>query len=337
MYAIHRILLAVKDPRARSHVAIDKTGQLALGLGAEVRLFHGIADPLYIDAAGAIAEVYPDIEQDRCDWYRKHLETLAERLRRRGVKTSTAVRWDFPPCESIIREAARFEADLIVADCHAGAHPAPWLLRFTDWELLRKSTIPVLLIKSRRRYRRPKVLAAFDPTRAGGKPASLDEEILRYASTVAAGLHGPLHALRAYTPADPKAAIAGRKQPFPRIREAERFSREGVRRLKAANEAWNAAAGLTELLRWSGIPRRRQHVVPAHVVKAIEEVAGELGSSIVALGTISRAGLQRLMAGNTAERVLDRLRCDVLIVKPRNFQSTVARAPRGAQMIALPD
>lgn len=53
--------------------------------------------------------------------------------------------------------------------------------------------------------------------------------------------------------------------------------------------------------------------------------------------TISRSGLSRLVVGNTAEHVLDRLRCDVLIVKPRDFRNAVARQPRGVHMIALPD
>jgi universal stress protein E len=312
MYAIHRILLAIKDPRAKSHAALDKTAQLALGLGAEVRLFHGIADPLYLDASGAVAQVYPDLEQDRCDWYRKRLETLAKRLRRRGIKASTTVRWDYPSCESIIREAARFGADLIVAECHPTAHHAPWLVHFADWELQRKCTTPVLLIKSRRRYHRPKVLAAFDPARANGKPANLDEEVLRYASTIAQALHGALHALHSYEPTHP-------------------------RPLEAKNEAWHAAAGLTDLLRWSAVPEKQRHVVPGHAVDAIEEVAGQLDTSIVALGTISRSGLSRLIVGNTAEHVLDRLQCDVLIVKPRNFRNAVARQPRGVKMIALPD
>jgi len=44
---------------------------------------------------------------------------------------------------------------------------------------------------------------------------------------------------------------------------------------------------------------------------------------VVVMGAVSRSGLKRLFIGNTAERVLDRLPCDVLIVKPRGFRSPV--------------
>jgi universal stress protein E len=33
------------------------------------------------------------------------------------------------------------------------------------------------------------------------------------------------------------------------------------------------------------------------------------------MGAVSRSGLERLLIGNAAQRVLDELKCDVLIVK----------------------
>jgi universal stress protein E len=45
------------------------------------------------------------------------------------------------------------------------------------------------------------------------------------------------------------------------------------------------------------------------------------------MGAVSRSALKRLFIGNAAERVLDRLDCDVLIVKPRGFKSGVERRP----------
>jgi universal stress protein E len=43
-------------------------------------------------------------------------------------------------------------------------------------------------------------------------------------------------------------------------------------------------------------------------------------ASLVVMGAISRSGLKRIFIGNTAEQVLDSLRCDLLIVKPPNRQ-----------------
>jgi hypothetical protein len=39
------------------------------------------------------------------------------------------------------------------------------------------------------------------------------------------------------------------------------------------------------------------------------------------------------MIGNTAERMLDRVACDMLIVKPLDFVSTVPHAQRALQIL----
>jgi universal stress protein E len=53
----------------------------------------------------------------------------------------------------------------------------------------------------------------------------------------------------------------------------------------------------------------------------------------VVAGAVSRSGLKRAFIGNTAERLLDDLPCDLLIVKPAQFPSAVARTPRGARLV----
>ena len=50
MQPIRRILVAVKNPAARSLPAVNKAAQIAKGLGAQLTLFHDIATPLYAEA-----------------------------------------------------------------------------------------------------------------------------------------------------------------------------------------------------------------------------------------------------------------------------------------------
>jgi universal stress protein E len=44
-----------------------------------------------------------------------------------------------------------------------------------------------------------------------------------------------------------------------------------------------------------------------------------LGSDLIVMGTISRAGIAGLSVGNTAERMLGHLDCSMLTVKPADF------------------
>ena len=50
-------------------------------------------------------------------------------------------------------------------------------------------------------------------------------------------------------------------------------------------------------------------------------IAQSLPADLVVMGAVSRSGLQRLFIGSTAEEVLDRLPCDVLIVKAEAIAS----------------
>jgi len=323
MYPIHRILVAIKDPRAKQFPAIEKAVQLARALNAEVCLFHGLCDPVYADLVALNGQSLLQLEREAGAAERKRLEILAKRMGHRGLKVTTAAEWDYPAHEAVIRAAARFEADLIVVDCHRATHLAPWLLHFTDWELLRNSTIPVLLVKNRRPYRRPKVLAAVDPGHAFDKPATLDDEILRFGSTIAGALHGALHAVHAYNP-----LLIG-------LTPAELSAPGGIAKAQAKASA-QAHTRVDPKLNSMGVPRARRHIVDGFAIDVIERVTREVHAAILVMGAVSRTGWRRLFVGNTAERMLDRMSCDILIVKPRQFRNRIARARRGAQVIAAP-
>jgi universal stress protein E len=322
MHSIRRILVAIKDPEAKSTPALAKAAQLARGLGAQIELFHGITTPLYVDGYGASGIELPTIEHRVQTRMLELLEKMAAPLRRQQIKVTVAAEWDFPVYESIVRRANRIEAGLIVADQHAGRHTVAGLLHLTDWELLRLSPVPVLLVKTRGPYRNPVVLAAVDPGHTFSKPTKLDNEIVVAGLAMTRALQGNLHALHAYVPfpfaADPNSLL----------------NQETIERLE--REATAAAqSALQRVLHKTRIPAENRHVLGRHPADAIAQMARELHSSIVVMGAISRSGLKRLFIGNTAERVLDLLSCDVLVVKPEHFASRVSRAKRGVRLVAV--
>jgi len=322
MSTIRRILVAVKDPWARSLPALEKATQLARALEARVQLFHALSNPLYIDVAEIEGLTLSQLEQTERARAAARLGKLAERMQKAGVRVESTVEWDFPPHEAVIRAARAFEADLIVAECHPTAHHLPWLLRFTDFELLRLAPVPVLLIKTRRSYRHPAILAAVDPTHAYSKPLKLDREILHSATQLAQALRGSLHAVFAYDPL-PVVALEG-------------LALSGVMDTIAIETETHAKKALAGALNGASIPPSRRHVVPRHPIDAIRDAVRETGCGLVVMGAISRSGFKRLVLGNTAERVLDELPCDVLVVKPKRFPNRVPRARRGPQLMTVP-
>ena len=218
--------------------------------------------------------------------------------------------------EAIVRHARRIKADLVVVEAHAGRRLAPWLLHLTDWELLRTCPVPVLVVKSSRMWQRPRVLAAIDPLHAFAKPAGLDAEILEAGARMSGALRGTLHAMHAYT------RIPGITT------QVVGTSSSVMSQILAASEA-DARQAFDRALRQTRIPRSRRHLRLGQAVEAIPRTARALRAGIVVMGAVSRSALGRIVIGNTAERILGDLPCDVLVVKPARFVTRVSRTRRG--------
>ena len=52
--------------------------------------------------------------------------------------------------------------------------------------------------------------------------------------------------------------------------------------------------------------------------------ANEINASLVVMGAVSKGILETLFIGNTAERVLDNLSCDILVVNSRPVEVKLA-------------
>lgn len=318
MGRIRRIAVGIKDPGARSMPAVAKAARLAEAFDAELTLFHAIAVPVaaepYLYASGGFRK----LERDTRDRYLERLERIAERLRSQKLKVQVDADWDYPVYEAIVRHARRVKADLVVAQAYAGRRLAPWFLHLTDWELLRTCPVPVLIVKSPRMWQRPRVLAAIDPLHAFAKPAGLDDAVLETGVQVSAALQGTLHAMHAFT------HLPNTTTQF--IGTSASVASE----IAVATEA-QAKQAFDRALRKIRIPRSRRHLRLGPAVEAIPRTARALRAGIVVMGAVSRSGLRRVVIGNTAERILGDLSCDVLVVKPERFVTRVSRTSRGVR------
>jgi universal stress protein E len=327
MHSISRILIAIKDPAARSVPALMKAAQLARSLGAKLELFHALDWPLYAspylyNGGHGLLDLKAKLE----DTVTQRLTALARSIRSRPrqppLHVSIAAAWDAPGYEAVIRRARSIKADLIVAEPHRGHRLLP-MLHFNDWELLRRSPIPVLLVKRRGLYARPVVLAAVDPMHRQDRTARLDRAILDNGETLAQALHGQLHSVHAYV------LVPARMGAVDAL---------DVETATALNHkiAVSAQRRFSWLLRDYSVPERCRHLLARPAADAIEQTARKTHSAIVTLGVVARSGWRQLLIGRTAERLLDRLPCDLLVVKPPNFRIAIAREPRRLQIIAAP-
>jgi universal stress protein E len=322
MKGFRRILVALKDPDARHQPGAEKALRIAKQLGASVEFFHAISAPVLLDVQPLTGHSVAQLRREALELRQKRLDSIVELAHRLGVKATGAVEWDFPPHEAIVRRAIRVRADLVIAECHRGSRRlAPWLIHLTDWELLRASPVPVLLLKNGRPWRKRTVLAAVDPTHAHAKPSRLDAQILAEGRQLARKIGGSLHvmhanfpALSGFTAGDPSIDAVTLEETYHELKEKGR-------------KAFTAFATRAR------IPPARRHLVDGDPLTAIPRAARKTAADLVVMGAVSRSGLKRIFIGNTAERVLNDLPCDVLVVKPAHFEKRVPSKVRGMRVV----
>jgi universal stress protein E len=322
MSAIRRILFAVRDPDAARQPGISKAIRIAESLGASLELFHALSTPVSLEIQPNKHHTLEDVRRNTIEHAKGRLGTFVAAARRRQVSLTCTVAWDYPPHEAIVRRAAQIGADLIVAECHKGARTRAWLIHLTDWELLRASSLPVLLLKNGTPYRRPVILAAVDPAHRHAKPTGLDTRIVESAKQIGDALQGKLQVMHANHP-----SLLGVGQASANASSLT-LTYEDLRK-----------QGRAEFQRFAeahSIERARAHFIEGDPATAIPRSARKLGASLVVMGAVSRTGVKRVFIGNTAERVLSALPCDVLVVKPDGFDSHIAAEPTGMRMTMPP-
>ncbi len=318
-----RILVAAADCGAKNSPALAKAAAVARLNDSTLTLFHS----LYSSAISGESLVAPDrLERDIEDAVRgrkRQLAAVAAPLVREGIKVRVRVRWDYPVHESIVREARREKCDLVVAESHRHTRLARIVLSNTDWQLIRVCPAPVLFVKTARPYERARILAAVDPMHAYAKPAQLDADILAVAAGIADAFNGRLHATHVRQMATPfTSGVLMEPVPLPvnvAARQQERIRRE-----------------FDALVARYRLPDRRRHLRAGNAADEIVSLAERIDAGIVVMGAISRSGLKRLFVGSTAERVIDRLNCDVLVVKPSGFRSPVPQRRRPPPVVLPP-
>ena len=293
-------ILVVVDLTTGSHQpALERAAWLAKQAGARIELFACEYDP-DIDS-GKLSTVWvpePSAREQVLLRRRRHLEELAAPLSRQGLTVSVDVVWAHPFDLAIIKKAAAHDYWLVAKDTHHHNVLQRTLLTNVDWHLIRKCPAPLLLVKDRKLAAEPNVLAAVDPVNEHDKPAALDDRIFTFAADFARVLRGRLHVVHSY------ATPMGAELP-PDV-------------LKVIGEEHRSA--MAKFLDTHAVLGGRSHLYEGLAHECLQKAAKEHAADFVVMGAVARRGLKRLFIGSTAERVLDRLPCDLVIIKPLEFE-----------------
>ncbi len=306
-------ILAVVDPTVADQPAVHRAAWLAKHSGAELELLVCYYNE-YLSGDRLFDS--PSLEKARDEViqsHEKHLEALAEPVRSDGIVVKTSAIWDHPLYEGIVRHAMESGSDIVLKDTHHHSAVTRALLTNTDWNLIRTCPIPLWLVKPQEIADNPVFVAAIDPMHQHDKPAALDDEILHVSKALADDVGGDVHAFHAY---DPRIAVATATAnayipvslPFDEIEQQMHEDHE---------------KRFTEITEFHKIADTHAHLVAGLTHEELPRIADKLKADVVVMGAVARNRWKRLFIGATAERTLEDLPCDLLIIKPDWFKTPV--------------
>jgi universal stress protein E len=300
-------ILAVVDPTADSQPALAKAARLAAASNAALELFVCDYEPALANPRFFASDPLRALRDEFLARHKSTLERRATDLRGQGLTVTTEVRWDKPVYQGIVAHARESAPDLVVKDTHFHGSIRRTVLTNTDWNLIRSCPVPLLLAKAGEWRTPPRIMAAVDPGHEDDPHAALDHELLRLGSVLAQRLAGELHVVHAFFPAELIASATG-------MAPASAIDGGTIAEL-LEQERGRVREALAAFGRRYAIPPGHFKFMQGSAVEVLCDVAAELPADIVVLGAIARGRLREKLIGSTAERVLDRMPCDILVVK----------------------
>jgi universal stress protein E len=292
------------DAAALAQPVLERAVRLARSSGAKLTITDVMTGPAY-----ARPDVPAAVEEEMVTRRRLHLAHIAHAVTDVRVEAKLLIG---RPATVLIQEVLRSGHDLLIRS-HArdltAAGPQP--CGPIDIELLRNCPCPVMLVNHASVDHHPQIAAAVT--------ASADEESQRVLNAKIVNLALLIAELEGGVPMVLQSWV-----PFAESLVRSHSSADGFAAY-VEDMRQHAAADLRRLVqmfggRLAGAPVVRRRGQPEDV---IPPVVVDHGIDLVVMAAVARGGVAGLLSGNTAERVLRKLPCSVLAVKPDRFMGSI--------------
>jgi universal stress protein E len=309
MTSFNRILV-VLDPSTDEQKALKRAVELAVKTGATITALmitydfsYEMTTMLSIDERHLMRDAVLKEQQVIIDEF---IEPYKEQV----SQIHSEIIWHNRPYEAIVKAVLNNNYDIVIKATHE--HPLLKSIIFTptDWHLLRKCPVPLLLVKEHQWLPSSKVIAAINASSDEAEHSSLNKIIISHAIQMASMLLSEAILVNSYpgTPVSLSVEIP-EFDPSSYTEAIKKHHTEAVQRYAKefgfSEEQCIVEEGLAE------------DVIPL--------LADKLDADLVVLGTVGRTGLSAALIGNTAEQMLDSINCDVLALKPEGYVSPLAK------------
>jgi universal stress protein E len=287
-------ILVVAD-KAESCAATPRGLELAakLGLDVDIVVFvYADLKSLKVSAAAEREKLKKRLLAER----KNSVIELAAKYQQPGQKPNINAVWEKNVDRWIINQCVSGKYRGVVKTGSAGDS---LVTAATDWQLLRKCAAPVLLVARKKWHRTKPILVALDLSSTVRSKQALNEKILNLAKGLADTLGVELKIICAIE-IPTLLSDLDLIDPLAYVRDAKAEIQPRISKL-----AKRCDLPVTVFACKHG---------PAE--KVITSYAAQVRAQIVVMGTVARKGIKARLLGNTAERVLQHMKTDVLAIKP---------------------
>jgi nucleotide-binding universal stress UspA family protein len=294
--AVPKTIVLPLDGSETSGRAVPFAEGVARATGAALALVRGVR-------GGRIGDLGSDPFRDADEAEaQEQLSAVSDRLRTAGLQVSETVS-DADPADAIVQAAERSRADIIAMATHGRTGLRRTMYGSVAEQVLRGTTIPVLLVSPSALYRMNPpctIVVALDGS-------ELAEAALSPAFALARALRGRVILVRAAEAptywlmgADAEGRVP---EPGSEADHARRYLEDVAERIKPAVEVTG-------------------YVTDGSADEVVIAAAREHHAGLVAMATHARTGIARMMVGSVTERVLREASIPLLLVHPgRNIEA----------------
>ena len=302
----YKKILVVINPTTDHQPALARAIELAAKSQAQITAFLSIFDFSYEMTSILSSQEREAMRQGVIDQRVAWLEQAISEFTRPELSINTQVVWHNRPFESVINYAISGEYDLIVKSTHEHDKLKAVIFTPTDWHLMRKAPMPVLMVKEHDWPVEGKIVCAVNVVSEDEDYQTLNGKIITYAQDLAKKFSATVHLVNGYPGTPVNLAIELPDFDANVYNDTVRMQHE--QRVQYLAQAYN-------------IPLENCHVEEGLPEDVIPELATKLDAELVVLGTIGRTGFSAALIGNTAEHVIDSINCDLLAIKPDGYKS----------------
>ncbi len=234
----------------------------------------------------------------------RELREYIDSLDATGIDISYESLWSNRPHHDIAELCERESFDLLIKTANKHGRFEGIFHTPLDWHLLRECPCPVLLVSDELWPEGSSIVAAIDANSDDQDHRDLNTQLLKTANYLGNLLNNTVYAVNACPP-------------LPVLIDLEYTSIDPTSYINNMHEM--ARKNTVDIIKPFNIDENHIKVVDGVPEDVIPDIAEQLESRLIILGTVSRTGLKGYIMGNTAEQLLHNFNCDVLALKPEGF------------------